>query len=417
MNILLCGADGFLGRAITSRLEAAGHRIIRGVHHARQPGDRAMDYRHDLEAEIWLPRLQDVDAVINAVGILRERQPGDFERIHHRAPAALFRACARAGIKKVIQISACGGPELTTYLHSKQAADAALLENLPEGATALRPTLVFGAEGASTRFFLALASLPVLVTPLGIGKVQPVHVDDLTAATLKLLESAPTPSRILDLPGPRAMHYADWLESYRKLMGLPPALHIPVPKILMAATARLAGIFPGSLLCRDTWKMLAQGNVADAQAGTNLLARPLRDPLAFAPSAATPTLRLNALALWRRPLLQGVLAAIWLLTALVSAGLFPIGQSLALLSPFGFSGTAALVALAAASGLDAVMGILTLLRPSRRLWWSQLALMTLYTLLIVWRLPEFLLHPFGPLLKNLAVAALLIQLLAEEETP
>jgi uncharacterized protein YbjT (DUF2867 family) len=434
MNILLCGADGFLGRAITAHLEAAGHRIIRGVHSVQRAGDIPIDYQRDLEAEIWLPRLRDVDAVINAVGILRERTPGDFERIHHRAPAALFAAAAQAGIRQVIQISATGpggrhsggrhpgeqqdSTGLTPYLSSKHAADAALLRSLPQGATALRPTLIFGEDGASSQFFLSLASLPLLAIPQDIGKVQPVHVSDLTATVKKALEVDPsTPSRILELPGPRALDYAEWLEGYRKLMALAPAVHIPVPAFVMAATARLAGCFPRSLLCRDTWTMLAQGNVAEAEAASAFLERPLRNPTDFAAPKNAERLRLRALAFWRRPLLLGTLAAIWLLTAFISAGIFPLEQSLALLAPFGLHGGAALVTLAAAIGLDAGMGLLTLLHPGRRLFWCQLALIVLYSLFIAWRLPEFLLHPFGPVLKNLSIAALLLLLIAEEKNP
>ncbi|MDR0673716.1 MAG: SDR family oxidoreductase [Zoogloeaceae bacterium] len=423
MNILLCGADGFLGRAIASRLETAGHWIVRGVHRIRQAGDIALDYQRDLTPETWLPRLQGVDAVINAVGILREATPGDFERVHHRAPAALFQACAQAGIRRVIQISAVGPTALTSYLASKHAADAALLQHLSEGATVLRPTLIFGEDGASSRFFLALASLPFLFVPQGIGKVQPVHIDDLTAAVEKTLgvperlESDPAPSRILDFPGPRAQTYGEWLEGYRKLMGLSSALHIPVPAFVMAATARLAGCFSRSLLCRDTWTMLAQGNVAEAGAASAFLDRPLRDPADFAAPKAAEGLRLRAFAFWRHPLLLGTLAAIWLLTALLSAGIFPIEQSLALLAPFGLHGKAALFTLMAASGLDAAMGFLTLLRPGRRLFAFQLALVLFYSLSIAWRLPEFLSHPFAPVLKNLAIAALLFQLIAEEKTP
>ncbi|MDR1349695.1 MAG: SDR family oxidoreductase [Zoogloeaceae bacterium] len=415
MNILFCGADGFLGRAIAKSLEQAGHRVIRGVHHARQADDLAIDYRRDLTPEIWLSRLQGVDAVINAVGTLRELRAEDFERVHHLAPAALFCAAVQLGVAKIVQISAFGNPTLTPYMSSKHAADAALLEHMPRGATVLRPALVFGVEGDSTRFFMALASLPVLAIPRGVGKMQPVHVEDLAEGVCKLLESPESSSRILDFPGPRALDYVDWLESYRKLMGLSPAPHLPVPAYVMAVSARLAGLFSRSLFCRDTWKMLAAGNVAEAEASERLLERPLRDPLDFTPPEAASDLRQRALSLWRRPLLVGVLAALWLLTALVSAGIFPIAQSLALLAPFGLSGTAALLLLAVAITLDVGMGLLTLLRPSRRLWWSQLALIAIYTLLIAWRLPEFLLHPFAPVFKNLALVALLIQLLAEEQ--
>ena len=37
------------------------------------------------------------------------------------------------------------------------------------------------------------------------------------------------------------------------------------------------------------------------------------------------------------------------------------------------------------------------------LWWSQCALVVFYTAVIAIALPEFLVHPFGPIVKNIAV--------------
>jgi len=414
MNVLLCGADGFLGQAIHLALAAAGHQVIRGVHRPRLPGDVAIDYRRDLEPEVWLPRLEGIDAIVNAVGILRERQANDFACIHHRAPAALFRAASMAGVKKAVQISALGAPASMPYLASKYAADAALLEAMPENATILRPALIFGPEGTSTRFFLAMASLPMLCIPRGAGELRPVHVEDVANTVAACLAMPAAPSRTRRICGPRALTYADWMETYRGLMNLPRAPHLPVPAFVMAAAARCAGMFRASLLSHDTWTMMKHGNRDDAGDTSDIPAAAPRDPAAFALPGEAAGLRLAALAAWRQPMLTGVLAAIWLLTALVSAGMFPIAESLELLRPFGLTGTAALAALALATAFDALMGILTLIRPGRKLWLFQLAIVAAYTLAICWRLPEFLLHPFGPVLKNLAVAALIIQLCAEE---
>jgi hypothetical protein len=80
---------------------------------------------------------------------------------------------------------------------------------------------------------------------------------------------------------------------------LSPALHLPVSARVMAATARLAGCFPRSLLCPDTWTMLAQGNVADATEAAASLERPLRDPADFAAPGEAERLRLRAFAFWR----------------------------------------------------------------------------------------------------------------------
>jgi hypothetical protein len=59
------------------------------------------------------------------------------------------------------------------------------------------------------------------------------------------------------------------------------------------------------------------------------------------------------------------------------------------------------------------LGILTLAAGGSRLVWQvQFLLVLVYTAIITLRLPEFLAHPFGPIVKNLPILAIL-WLLAE----
>lgn len=413
MRILLCGADGFLGRHIASALRARGHEVVRGVRRVRLPGDLLMDYRADFSADAWLPRLVGIDVVINAVGILRENRTGDFDLVHHRSPAALFEACRRREVGRVLQISALGTAD-TPYLTSKRAGDEALRRFMPEAGIVVRPGLVFGVDGASTRFFLMMASLPIQANVCGAGEVQPVHVDDLCDLVTRLAEGAPAPEGIVEAPGPTRLGYRGWMTSYRTGLGLAPALWLPVPAWVMSLTARLAGAIPNSLLSKDTWAMLRTGNVGDATRAAAVLGRALTPPERFIEPDVADTLRLRALAQWRRPFAIAVLAFLWFASAALSAGIYPIRSSLALLAPFGLSGVSAMAVLVLAIAADFTMGVLTVWRPGPRLWKSQLALVMAYSTLVAWRLPTFLIHPFGPILKNAAVVALLIGLWAEE---
>jgi hypothetical protein len=221
----------------------------------------------------------------------------------------------------------------------------------------------------------------------------------------------------LEAPGPEPLAFGDWLAGYRQGLGLAPALRLPIPAPLVTAAAWALGHFSASPLSPATWAMLRAGNTGDPAPASRLLGRPLRAPRDFISAAERDALRLRALADWRRPLAIGVLTAIWLISALLSAGLFPIDASLARLAPFGLSGWPALGVLAVAVALDLILGLLTLLRPGKRLWQTQIALVLAYSLLVAWRLPDFLLDPFGPILKNLAVLALLLQLWSEEARP
>jgi hypothetical protein len=71
------------------------------------------------------------------------------------------------------------------------------------------------------------------------------------------------------------------------------------------------------------------------------------------------------------------------------------------------------LALYGAALLDLALGLGILLLQRRRwLWIAQIVLMLGYTAIITWRLPEYWLHPFGPILKNLPLLAALGLLLA-----
>lgn len=106
-------------------------------------------------------------------------------------------------------------------------------------------------------------------------------------------------------------------------------------------------------------------------------------------------------------LMRYTLAAIWLVTGVLSLGIFPQRVSLELLAQVGFRADVALVALYGSASLDILLGILTLARPSAMLWRSQGMMVIAYSVIIAIYLPEYWLHPFGPLLKNLPILMLL----------
>lgn len=419
MNILLCGANGFIGRHLEQGLAAAGHRVIRGVRVPRSCSDIAIDYTKDTSVEVWLPRLADVDAVINAVGILSEHGNTSFDAVHRDAPIALFDACLQAGVKHVVQISALGGEhdgQPTRYMQSKRQADAHLME-LALNATILRPSLIVGEDGESSRLFRSMASLPVIGLPgKGEQQLQPVHIEDVCAAVTKLLEleSEEKGAKVINAVGPEAISYRQMLEHYRASMGLPDALWLPIPLSLMSAVAKSAEKVPQRFLTSDTLLMLEQGNTADVGPFKQLLGRSPKGPRSWFADISPSMLRAEATWRWMRPLFQLSLAAVWIVTGLLSLGIYPAEDSYALLARVGLHGALATLALYGAAVLDIALGIATLAYPGRWLWRFQIALMAGYTVIISFFLPEFWLHPFGPILKNLPILALLIALDATE---
>ena len=120
-------------------------------------------------------------------------------------------------------------------------------------------------------------------------------------------------------------------------------------------------------------------------------------------------------------LLRASLVVVWLATAVVSVWELH-GQSRELLAglPTAWAGghapwlpTAIILAGAAA---DAVLGLWLALRPGRKAYGAALLVMLAMTLLATAIHPAWWLHPFGPLTKNLPIAAILWVLLQDEAT-
>lgn len=117
-----------------------------------------------------------------------------------------------------------------------------------------------------------------------------------------------------------------------------------------------------------------------------------------------------------RRLICFTLAVMWLATGVLSLGIYPQADSLDLLERVGLHGAIALTALYLAAALDIALALLTLYRPGKALWRAQATLIIAYTLIVSLRLPEFWLHPFGPILKNLPILTLLWLLNKNEGT-
>ena len=421
MKILLTGATGFIGSALVDRLRTAGHDLRLVVRRPAEAARRwpgleavAIDFNAALEAGQWREAVEGVDAVVNAVGIIRETREQRFRILHVDAPVALFEAAAKAGIDRVIQISALGADAdaFSAYHLSKFAADKALLALHPRAAI-VQPSLVFGLAGASARQFLRMAALPVIPLPgAGLQQVQPIHVDDLCDCVSELMLVSALPTRIAAV-GPECSSFRDYLQALRSALGAGRAHWLQVPVPLMRLLARIGDRWPGASFDSDRLGMLERGNCADTNGIAALLGRLPRHPRQFIPAAESGALLRDARMDNGLGLLKLAIAIVWIVSGVVSLGLWPIEDSLSLLARCGLSGPAALVALYGSAALDIGLGVGTLVMRGRmlgRLYMAQIGLILAYTLLVAIFLPEFLLHPFAPIAKNLPMLAALVLL-------
>ncbi len=305
----MTGATGFIGGHLARALLAQGHELVCVV---RTPARLALgpgrwravpvDLSSVPSAQVWRQYLEGVDAVVNAVGILREAPGQTFDALHARAPIELFRAAAEAGVKAVVQVSALGadeGAQSRYHLTKKQADDA--LRALPVRGAVVQPSAVYGNSPAAA-MFEQMAAAPLLALPQGGGMaMQPVHVDDVVAGLLAVLRDPPSPVATIAFVGPRPLSMAQYLRGLRQAMGLRlPLPVLPLPTFVFLLGARLAAHVPGSILDAETAGMLLRGNAAPADAFQRLLGRAPRGVETFIAPADAPRLRARALGPMKR---------------------------------------------------------------------------------------------------------------------
>jgi uncharacterized protein YbjT (DUF2867 family) len=419
MNILLTGASGFIGHHILQTLEQQNHKVIACCRSPEKLFFKSENTRIlqlnfvDMKNEAdWLPHLQNIDAVINCVGIIAESARQTFQTIHARVPTALFKAAAQAGVKKVIQISALGADESakSAYHLSKKAADDAL-KSLAVDWYVLQPSIVYGDGAQSMALFHALAASPVHALIDG-GKqlMQPVHVSDIAATIIQCLKPESPVHLTLPMVGPKAISFKQLLEQLRQRLGKKPAPTFSLPGAIAERSAFIGQWLGEATFNAENIAMLRRGNSADAEPIEQFLGRSthsLEKQLLLKPASQAE--RWHAGLYFLRPLLRLSIAFLWLWSGIVSLFFFPHEQSYQFLAASGITGSAAPMTLYGLALMDIILGLATLFAYRiRPLILFQLTLIFLYTLTITFTLPEFWLHPFGPVLKNIPLLVTLL---------
>lgn len=414
MRILLTGANGFIGKYLLATLQESGHCVVPAVRSPAvtdrllaEPRSVRADLNRDVTPEAWLPRLKNIDVVINCAGILQGTATQSIEAIHTAAPIALFTACAQAGVRRVIQISAISATPGagTAYAQTKQAADEFLKASDLDWIV-VRPSLVY-AQGAygGTALFRALAVLPFVLPLPGKGDAlfSPIHIDDLTAAIVKLAGDPSTVRVVIDPVGPERLRLREILTDLRQWLGASPAFPVHVPMPLLRLAAYLGDAFGGPVNS-SALRQMEFGNDGPAEpfiAATGIHPRRWREMLRAHPAQTQD--RWHAKLYFLRPALRLALALMWLISG--ASGLTHRHALIAALSAWtGNEGGAALVT--ATSLLDFLIAALVLTRRRTAIVCAlQFAAVFAYTITVTILDPSLWLAPFGPLIKNLPVLA------------
>ncbi|MES9994036.1 MAG: NAD(P)H-binding protein [Candidatus Thiodiazotropha sp.] len=428
MRILITGATGFIGSHIATALTETEHQLVLCARDTKQVKRRfpdadaiQVDFTRDFDTALWLQRVQDIDIVINTVGIIREHGSQSFNALHRDTPIALFRACEIVGVKRVIQISALGADDsaISHYHLSKRAADRQLSSLQLEWAI-LMPSIVYGPNAKSMALFKALSSFPLIpLVDAGEQQIQPLHIDDLVAAVLQCIETDQPMQKRIELVGPEPITMRALHSNLRHWLGYPPARFISLPYSVALRFAKWAGLLGCAPIDDGAMRMLQRGNTGDVTAYVEVFGHfPKHFIQALTELPAQQSDRWHAGLYFLRPMLRWSIAFVWLFTAIVSLFLVPTEVSYGMLTKTGISEAWAPLFLYGASSIDLFIGLAVLFRfyPSQ-IGWLQILLIIVYTLIISFTQPEHWLHPFGPVSKNAPlIISILILLVLEKKS-
>jgi uncharacterized protein YbjT (DUF2867 family) len=265
---------------------ATGHHEVISLSRGVQRGGHPYPVRN-VHIDLLHPQglsevLPGVEAVVHAAGVLRIQKDRDWERTHVGTTINLLDACRRAGVRKIVYMSALGAHARapSAYLKSKWDAEQAV-ENSGLAWTIFRPSLIFGVGDRVVSQLLGIARYSPLVPVFGSESltVQPVWVGDVATAVVKAAMDPGTDGSVYELGGPQPMTIPDVIDVIKRGTG---SASVPV---------RLPG-FLSDTLVRLGEQLLSHPPVTEEQL-VSLAAGGTCDPN---PAAVTFGLRMRSLA-------------------------------------------------------------------------------------------------------------------------
>jgi uncharacterized protein YbjT (DUF2867 family) len=246
---LVTGATGYIGGRLVPELLAAGH-TVRVM--SRSP-ERLRDHPWADQVEMVRADAGDEEQVaaacagVDVVYYLIHALGGgpSFEETDRRTARVMAAAAREAGVGRLVYLGALEpeGEDLSPHLRSRiEVAGILLASGVPT--VVLRAAVVLGSGSASFEMLRYLTErLPVMVTPRWVhSRIQPIAIRDVLRYLVGCAQLPPSVHRCFDIGGPDVMNYAEMMQRYASVAGLPRRRIVPVPLFSPSLSSHWVGL-------------------------------------------------------------------------------------------------------------------------------------------------------------------------------
>ena len=267
------GGTGFLGRRLVRRLAAEGATLriaVRSPDRARSvfPAadlERVTVLRADVRDQASVAAaVAGADAVVNAVSAYVEKSGVTFRSVHEEGAQTLAQEAARAGVARLVLVSGIGADpqSRSPYIRARGRGEFVVRQAFPS-ATIVRPSAMFGPGDALFGTLADIVRLLPVVPLIGGGRtrLQPVYVEDVAEAIVRMLADRGTAGQTYELAGP-AVYTLHELVGFALRLIDKRRLLVPVPFVVAEIQARLFEFLPSPPLTTSQVDLLKVDNLA-----------------------------------------------------------------------------------------------------------------------------------------------------------
>jgi len=252
-KILITGASGFIGGAISHRLIGRDEiRSLTSHPEKNRFGERVQSFAYDFDAPMRMEEaFRGVDVFVNSYYVRFNYGRATFELAVDRTRELI--ALARlAGVRKIVHVSVSNADERSDLpYYSNKGRIERLVRESGLDYTILQPAIVVGPGDIlvnNIAFFLR--RLPVFtIFERGDYRVQPITVDAFADLAIEAIDAIDGPHGNATLPvaGPRDWIFLDLVRAVHAAVGSRARI-VHAPAALALAGLKVAGLFLGDVV-------------------------------------------------------------------------------------------------------------------------------------------------------------------------